>query len=119
MPKVAETGKTIQRLLGQIRVSTRQAEVSDARRRSWRYVWAAPGTVKLADSRDPSKPRFITTHNISAQGMGFGSLHVLEPGCKVLITLPIGEDELQIPATVVHCTESVGGFIVGVSFDLA
>ena len=38
---------------------------------------------------------------------------------KVLIKFETDEGELEIQSTVIHCTESVGMPLVGVTFDLA
>ena len=113
-----EIKESIKRLLEQIERSTKQRNLDDARRTSWRYMWAAAGTVELIDSKDSAKPLYITTHCISAESLDFHSPRTLERGCKVLINLETDEGQLQIPATVVHCTPSVGKPLVGVNFDL-
>ena len=117
MPKVAEVRKDIERLLEHIELSTGQKPASEYRRASWRYKWTAPATVKLMDSNDSSEPLYVTTRTIFAHGLDFRSPRMFERDCKVLITIETDEGELQIPATVVHYTESVGMPIVGVIFD--
>ena len=118
MPKVAEGRKDIEHLLEQIELSTGQEQVSTAKRATWRYAWTVPARVELVDSRDSSEPLYITTRSISAEGLDFRSPRALERDCKVLIILETDEGELQIPATVMHSTESVGMPITGVHFDL-
>ncbi len=118
MPQVAELTKHIERLLEQIERTTGQKAVSEARRASFRYIWLAPATVKLVDSQSPSEPLLVTLGHISRDGLGFRSSRRLQPDQKVLVTLETDEGELQIPATVVHSSESVTGFVVGVRFDL-
>jgi len=117
-PQVAEVTKSIERLLEQIQRSTGQTPEAEAKRATWRYKWAAPATVEFVDPKDSSGPVCITTRTISAQGLDFCSPNRPKPGCKVLINLETDEGELQIPATVVYCTESVGMPSVGVRFDL-
>ena len=118
MPQVAEVTKHIERLLEQIEISTGQAQAPTGKRATWRYGWVASARVELDDSRDSSEPLYITTRSISAEGLDFYSPHVFERDCKVLIILETDEGELQIPATVMHSTESVGMPITGVHFDL-
>ena len=77
-----------------------------------------PATVKLLDSNGSPEPLYVNTRTICAEGLDFHSPHELKHGCKVLMTLETDEGELQIPATVVHLTQSVGMPIVGVRFDL-
>ena len=115
MPSTIEMTESIERLLEQIKGSTEQTPEPDDKRASCRYEWAAPATVELVDSPEPL---FITTQNISAQGLGFRSPRTFEPGSKVIITLESDEGDLRIPATVIHSRESVGMPIVGVAFDL-
>ena len=117
MMSVLEVRKRIKRLLEQIELSTGQKPTPEYRRTSWRYKWTAPATVKLIDSNDSSEPLYVTIRTIFAHGLDFRSPLTLDRGCKVLINLETDEGELQIPATVVHCTESVGMPIVGVTFD--
>ena len=118
MAQVAEGRKDVERLLKQIELSTGQAQVPAAKRATRRYAWVASARVELVDSRDSSEPLYITTRSISAEGLDFHSPHAFEPDCKVLIILETDEGELQIPATVMHSTESVGMPITGVRFDL-
>jgi len=76
-----------------------------------------PASNSLAPD-DSSEPLFVTLGHISRDGLDFRSSRRLQPGQKVLVTLETDEGELQIPATVVHSTESVVRFVVGVKFDL-
>ena len=118
MPEVAEVTKSIERLLEQIELSTGQKPVPEIKRAYWRYSWTSPATVKCVDPDDSSKPLLVTTNRISADSMSISSRSRLECDCKISITLQTDEGPLQIPATTVHCTESLIGFTVGVIFDL-
>ena len=109
----------IGRLLKQIELSTGQKQISDTKRSPWRYTWVVPATVEVVGSADSSEPLYITIRTISAEGLDFHSPCMLESATKVLIKLDTDEGELQIPARVIHCTESVGMPLVGVTFDLA
>ena len=118
MPKVTEVRKRINRLLEQIERTTGQKPQPDARRASFRYAWPAHATVELVDPDNSSEPLFVTLGHISRDGLDFRSSRKLQSDQKVLVTLETDEGELQIPATVVHSTESVVRFVVGVKFDL-
>ena len=118
MPEVPEVTNRIEHLLEQIELATGQEPLSEARRASWRYTWAAHVAIEFVDPNDSSDPLHVTTRTIFAHGLDFRSPRILERGCKVLITLQTDEGELQIPATVMHSTTSVGMPIVGVKFDL-
>lgn len=118
MPDLPEVRSRIAGLLEQIELSTGQQPASEYRRASWRYTWAVPATVECVDRREPSEPVLVTTSGISVDGMSFRSRCRLKCDCKVMITLQVEEGPLEIPATVVHCTESLVGYLVGVAFDL-
>jgi hypothetical protein len=118
MPKMTELRKRVNRLLEQIERTTGQKPQPDARRASFRYAWPARATVELVVRDNSSEPLFVTLGHISRDGLDFRSSRRFQPGQKVLVTLETDEGELQIPATVVHSTESVVRFVVGVKFDL-
>ncbi len=118
MPNVAEVTKHIGRLLEQIELASGQKQIPIAKRATWRHRWVTPATVEFVDSKDSSEPLYVTTRSISAQGLDFRSARMLDRGCKVLISLETDEGELQIRATVMHSTESVGMPVIGVTFDL-
>ncbi len=118
MLTVTEVRKRINRLLEQIKRSTNQEPGSDARRASFRYAWPARATVELVVRDNSSEPLFVSLGHISRDGLDFRSSRRLQPEQKVLVTLETDEGELQIPATVVHSTESVVRFVLGVKFDL-
>ena len=109
--------KQINRLLEQIETSTDQEPKSDARRASFRYVWPGHATVELIDSENSPEPLLVTVAHISRDGSDFRSPRKLEPNQKVLVTLETDQGQLQIPATVVHSTQSVLKFVIGVKFD--
>ena len=108
----------IKRLLEQIKSSSNQTPQSDARRASFRYNWPGHAMVELVDPDTSSEPLFVTVGHLSQDGLEFRSSHELKPGQKVLVTLETDEGQLQIPATVVHSTQSVGRPIIAVKFDL-
>ena len=118
MPKVTENKDQIDHLMEQIERSATQKPQEDARRASFRYAWPVQATIELVDADDSSEPLFVTVGHISRDGSDFRSSRELEPGQKVLVTLETDQGQLQIPATVVHSTQSIVKFIIGVKFNL-
>ena len=118
MSNAEEIKKRLGRLLKQIEFSTGQKQIPDTKRTPWRYTWVVPATAEFADPKNSSEPLYITTRTISAEGLDFHSPRALERGSKILIKLETEEGELQVPATVIHSTPSVGMPLVGVTFDL-
>ena len=118
MSNVAEMSEHLGRLLEQIEFATGLQQVPIAKRATWRHRWVGPVTVEFVNSKGSSESLYAATRSISAQGLDFRSPRMLKRGCKVLICLATHEGQLQIPATVMHSTESVGMPIIGVTFDL-
>ena len=107
MPSSIGVRIRIQWLLEQIERRSGQEQIPEIRRAVWRRMWAAPGTVEFVDFKDYSEPVCITTRTISGRGLDFRSSRMPKSGCKLLISLKTDDGALQIPATVVHSTESV------------
>ncbi len=118
MPKVTEARERITRFLDQIERSMNQEPGPEARRASFRYAWPAHATVELVDPDNSSEPLFVTVGHISRDGLDFRSSRRLQLDQKVLVTLETDEGQLQIPATVVHSTQSIVKFVIGVKFNL-
>ena len=118
MLSTVELRESIIRLLEQIERTTGQKPQPDARRASFRYAWPVQATIELVDADDSSEPLFVTVGHISRDGSDFRSSRELEPDEKVLVTLETDQGQLQIPATVVHSTQSIVKFVIGVKFNL-
>ena len=104
--------------LEQIEFATEKEQVPIAKRAVWRHKWVTPVMVEFVNSKGSSELLYVVTRTISAEGLDFRSPRMLERGLKVLIFLETEEAQLQIPATVMHSTESVGMPIIGVKFHL-
>ena len=117
MSTTAETKERLMSFLEQVRQTTGQEPLSEARRASWRYTWVEPITVRIIDGGQESELLYANTKTIFADGMDFRSPRSFEQDCKVLITIDSEDGTIEIPATVVHSTGSVGMGIVGVRFD--
>lgn len=114
----AETKQSIEHFLEQIELSTGQKQVHDKRRSAWRYQWHGSAIVRCLDSGLPSEPLYVLASHISPIGLEFRCSCTLDPGQKVMITLDSPDGDLEVPATVVHATASIGRNIIGVKFDL-
>jgi len=116
---VVETKEEMERLLKNIWPDTVPQKLIDRCRDKWRLDFAVPGIVEIKDPRRHYEPIYITTRDISAEGLGFLSKTRLIPKQKVLVTLEIENSHVDISAIVAHCTCTVGMYKVGVKFDLA
>ena len=118
VPKVTEARDRITRFFEQIERSRNGVPGPDARRTSFRYTWPTHATVRFVEPDEPSEPLFVTVSHISEDGLDFRCSRRLPLEQKLLVSMDTDEGEVQIAATVVHSTESVAGFVVGVRFDL-
>ena len=114
---VVKTREQMARFIEQIRCEISPLERSDGRRAHWRFAYAIPAAVELEDPPVLGEPIYITTRDISVDGLGFVSHYNLRPGQKVLICVDANGSQLEVPATVMHSTISVGMYKVGVEFD--
>ena len=114
----AETKQSILRFLEHIELSTGQIQLPDKRRSAWRYEWHGSAVVRCLDTGVPSEPMYVLASHISPVGLEFRCSCKLDPGQEVMITLDSPEGDLEVPATVVHATASIGRNIIGVKFGL-
>ncbi len=119
MKMTVETRTQMKSLIEQLRAATSETGTIDAgRRANLRIVFGANGVIRAGDEGDV-EPVYITTRNISETGLGFISRHAFEPMQKVLVTMDIDGAEVELFATVVHCTSTLGGMMkVGLQFIL-
>jgi hypothetical protein len=115
---MTEMREQIDSLLDQIEQSLHAGTQIDGRRASFRCVWPGHATVQLVDSNGSSEPLLVTVGHISRDSLDFRSPQRFKIDQKLLITLETNQGQLQIPTTVMHTTESVIKFIIGVKFDL-
>ncbi len=115
---MSEVKERLDCLLEQIKGSTNQKPQLATRRTAFRYVWPGHATVELVAPDDSSEPLSVTVGHISRGGLDFRSPRRFHVDQKVLVSLETDQGQLQIPATVMHSTESVLKFIIGVRFDL-
>ena len=118
MNQVADIRNWLVRLLKSIEFATGQKQIPDGRRCTWRYEWNSGATVRYMNSYGSFEELHVLTSHISPLGLDFLCSGELESGQKVVISLDTEDGGLEIPATVLHCTTSVGRNIIGVNFDL-
>jgi hypothetical protein len=112
-----ETQEQMELLIEQLQPSTSQTHPSDGKRKNWRRIYETPGTLELKSNLGNSDPIFISIRDINKEGLGFFSRCRLIVGQKFIINMAIGDGEIEVPAAVIHCTETFGMFKVGVKFD--
>lgn len=116
---IVETKSQMQRLIEQLRSFTEQTERTDESRRGrWRLIYAAPGMIDFGDSPAIKEPVYITTRDISCDGVGFLSHEELEIGRRLTVFLDTDLGQVEITGIIVHCTPTVGMYKIGIQFDL-
>jgi c-di-GMP-binding flagellar brake protein YcgR len=116
---IVETKSQMQQLIDQLSSLTDQTPRTDESRRGrWRLMYAAPGMIDLGDSLSTKEPVYITTRDISPDGMGFLSREELPNGQKLTLYLDTDLGQVEITGVVVHCTPTVGMYKIGIQFDL-
>jgi hypothetical protein len=84
-------------------------------KRRWpRVTWQVPVTLEVHPGERRSRTCHATSRDISEGGLGLRLRQRLPAMAPVRVF--IGEDERSVRGRVVHCTDTLGGFIVGVEF---
>jgi hypothetical protein len=86
------------------------------RRHSARFYWTAPIDVYLENGRCQKGTLIATGRDVSESGIGLRTRHEIPTGSTVLVCR--GGDTEGVPGMVTACTQTVGGFVVGIKFDL-
>ena len=89
-------------------------DVYAGKRQHVRVTWEAPVTVVVYDGRQAGETDHATTRDISSGGLGLRCRRPLAVHSLVAVVSEI--DGQCVHATVMHCTETLGGFLVGVEF---
>lgn len=90
---------------------------SDYNRKYWRMPFVTNGYVQRLEVSG-SDPVPITVQNISEDGIGFVTKQRIVPLEKVRIILEVPEGDVEFLGTVIHCTQTVGMYKIGVKYDL-
>ena len=88
------------------------------KRKGPRFRWPAQLEIhvsKSADGEGREEVCYVTGRDISENGVGFHCRRELHPLTEVEVLLD-GED-VRVPAVVRHCTQTIGGFLVGADFE--
>lgn len=105
-----EMRRVIDRLTGG---SVRSA-ANEQKRNQWRMQYITMGEAH----KNFTEHIYISTRDISIDGLGFESKKKLQPGDELTINITTDDDEFAVCAVVVHCTQSIGTYKVGVRFSL-
>jgi hypothetical protein len=112
-----ETKEQMGQLMKQLQSSTPQTHQPDGKRKQWRMTYDTVGILDWKDDFGNSEPIYISIQDITIDGLGFFSRCRFVIGHKSIITVTTELGEFEVPATVVHCTATLGVFHVGVKFD--
>ncbi|MFH0983824.1 MAG: PilZ domain-containing protein [Planctomycetota bacterium] len=91
-----------------------QQDTYASKRQYPRVTWAVPVTLELLDGPRVGKCDFAVSKDISEGGIGVRCHRALV--LRTLVRILIDECGPSVHARVTHCTETVGGFIIGVEF---
>jgi len=118
-PVVVKTRDQMARFVEQIEHQTSQEQRPDYRRGLWRLLYIAPGTVELEEPLSSGEAIYMTSRDISVEGMGFVSHSSFKKGQRIVITLDTPEGQLEIRGSVMHSkpTISMGTYVTGVKFE--
>jgi hypothetical protein len=114
---LVETKEQMERVVEQLKSSPLQNALPERRRNRWWMTYHTPGTVEMGDGSGNLQPIYMAIHDISMEGLGFLSHKPLISGQKLVINLETDNGEIEVCDTVVHCTETLGKFKIGVKFD--
>ncbi len=115
---VVETKGQMYKLVEQLRDAYPQSILPEYRRNHFRLVMALPARVEIKENKGTNDLIYVTTCDISTDGLGFLSPKSLKPKQKLVVNIETEIGEVEVPATVIHCTGTVGMNKVGVKFDL-
>lgn len=114
---MTETAETRQRWLE----SASQDPVPDnfsGKRQFARFRWPAQLEIHISASEDGegrAEVCYVTGRDISEVGVGFHCRRELLP--FTLVQVLLDGEEVKVPAIVRHCTQTIGGFLVGADFQ--
>ena len=118
MPDTIESRDQLHRLLERIKLETGQKEKSEWRRSGYRFACSVPAKIEMFDTDDASEPLEVWTGTISEGGLDFFCRSALKRGQKLLITLDLGDSQIQMLGTVVHSTDLLSKYRIGVKLSL-
>ena len=93
---------------------TGQKDTYTGKRSAPRYTWQSAVTIEILDDSDDADI-YATTRDISAGGLGIRTRSRLAAGTLVRISTDATDESLL--GRVRHCSESLGGFYVGIAFE--
>ncbi len=111
---VIETKNQIKKWIDQLCAKTSQEEKNEQRRIQWRMAYATLGTI---EAEGPFEATYVTTRDLSCDGLGFLASRKLDIGQLVHILLDLDGKEIEVAARVIHCTPTVGMYKIGVVFE--
>ncbi|RJP38594.1 MAG: PilZ domain-containing protein [Phycisphaerales bacterium] len=90
------------------------SDVYSGKRRWPRIKWQVPVMIETLTTGQRQTSLFVTSRDISEGGIGVWCNQPVEPGTMIRLFVDDGEEHVE--GRVRQCTETVGGFIIGVEF---
>jgi len=109
-----EEDAVVRQWLAEAHVLGEESEYAGKRRHP-RVAWQMPITVDILDGASAGESYYATSKDISEGGMGFRCRRAVPVWSCVRVTCD--DDGQYVHGQVMHCTETVGGFIVGMQFQ--
>jgi hypothetical protein len=96
---------------------TGKMDVYSGKRDTPRYSWLAPLEITLDRPPELATQFCAAGRDISERGVGLLCRHQVPPETHIwLRPVDEGPDSSWAPARVVHCTQTVGGYVIGAVF---
>ncbi|MCP4590944.1 MAG: PilZ domain-containing protein [bacterium] len=105
--------ETVQGWLDEAR-QTGQGDTYAGKRRYPRYTWTVPVVIEVLDGELAGESDYASSRDISEGGLGIRLRRRIPDRSMVRVTTD--EYGPGIHARVMHCTETLGGFILGLEF---
>ena len=95
-------------------VSDGESDAYTGKRRWPRVKWQVPVMIETCAGGDKQECRYATSRDVSPGGIGVWCSQPVTDG--TLVRLSVADGEEYVDARVQQCTETVGGYIVGLEF---
>ena len=95
-------------------VSDGETDAYTGKRRWPRVKWQVPVTIEARTGGAKQECRYATSRDVSPGGIGVWCSQPVTDG--TIVRLSVADGEEYVDARVQQCTETVGGYIVGLEF---
>jgi hypothetical protein len=99
--------------LGQARKEG-QEDTFAGKRRWPRVTWQVPVVLEINTGRGRTQTCYATSRDVSEGGLGLRTRQRVP--VMALVRVTAGDDDRSVLGRVAHCTDTLGGFLVGIEF---